>query len=405
MRFLTVLCSICTILPVFAGPTSLPISVSIDIFPGEKAAGHIVRLKDGASKENVVREVVKLLFGKLGKLGITHEYECALNGFAGIFDPVTLAALQMMPGVASISENGIVRTTETVTQSNAPWGLSRLSSASFLPHEADPFGLDYSYAYDSKAGKDVDIYIIDTGIRFSHKDFEGRARWAYTAPTAVGLPTDGNGHGTHCAGTAAGTQYGVAKKAKLHGVKVLSDLGSGTTSDVISGMDFVLCERNKFGRPTVASMSLGGGISPPLDAAAQKLVEGGVHLVVAAGNDNADADATSPAHVREAITVGASNITDGRAYFSNYGPAVDVFAPGVNVTSAWNDSDNGTNTISGTSMATPHIAGLVAYLLSLGDSTMTPAAMSQWIKDLALKGILNDIPSGTTNILAQNDLA
>ncbi|TEB37713.1 serine protease [Coprinellus micaceus] len=403
MRFLTVLCTICTVLPVFAGPTLVPIGVSIEIYPGEKAGGHIVRLEDGAPREDIVSLVTGLLAGKPGNLGITHEYDAVFSGFAGRFDPLTLAALQITPGVASITEDGIVRTTEIVTQRDAPWGLARLSSKSRLAGNAD--ALDYAYHFDSKAGEGIDIYIIDTGIRTSHQDFGGRAEWSYPNSESSAQQADGNGHGTHCAGTAAGGRYGVAKKAKIYAVKVLSDDGTGTTSDVIAGMNHVIGQKKASGRPTVASMSLGGLPDSAMDSAAEAMVRAGVHLVVAAGNSYSLAETSSPARVKAVITVGASDIKDARATFSNFGPVVDVFAPGVDITSAWNTADNGTAVLSGTSMATPHIAGLVAYLLSLEGEDISPAVMSQRIKDLALKGQLTGIPPLTANRLAYNGLS
>ncbi|KAJ3531108.1 hypothetical protein NMY22_g8288 [Coprinellus aureogranulatus] len=394
MKFLTLLCTVAAALPVIlAGPTP---AISIETVQGAKTGRHIVTLKKGVGKADVLGKIASIR-GVTPGTGVTHEWDAAINGFAGNFDKDTLAALQGLPGVASIVEDGIVNT--TATQSNAPWGLGRINSKTRLGC-ADA-SLTYTYKYDDRAGQGVDIYIIDTGIRVTHTDFGGRAKWG---ATFGGYPSqDGNGHGTHCAGTAIGGRYGVAKKANVYAVKVLSDSGSGSTADVVSGLNWAVSAARARGKPAVFSMSLGGSPNTALDTATKNAVAAGFHVVVAAGNSNVDAINSSPARVPEAVTVGASNILDQRASFSNYGTLVDVFAPGQNVISAWKDSDSATASLSGTSMATPHVAGLIAYYISTEGNT-TPAAMSLKLKTRALLGVQNPftLPAGTVNNLVCN---
>lgn len=206
---------------------------------------------------------------------------------------------------------------------------------------------------------------------------------------------DGHGHGTHCAGTAAGKKYGVAKGASIIGVKVLADNGSGSTTDIVDGLNWVMTNAKSTGKPSIASMSLGGDQSQALDDAVTKLITAGVQVIVAAGNSNVDASNTSPARVASAITVGASDINNAKATFSNFGAALDVWAPGVNITSTWIGTTTSVKTISGTSMATPQVAGLAAYLLSK-DTSMTPDALFSKIKSLAIPNAISGVPDGTT---------
>lgn len=259
---------------------------------------------------------------------------------------------------------------ESEVEKSAPWGLARISHRDSLS-----FGTFNKYLYAAEGGEGVDAYTIDTGINVDHVDFEGRAHWGKTIPTND-EDIDGNGHGTHCSGTIAGKKYGVAKKANVHAVKVLRSSGSGTMSDVIKGVEWAVESHNRKSKAakdgkakgfkgSVANMSLGGGKSPTLEIAVNAGVEAGVHFAVAAGNDNADACDSSPAAAENAVTVAASTLADERAYFSNYGKCTDVFAPGLNILSTWTGSKHAVNTISGTSMASPHIAGLLAYFVSL----------------------------------------
>jgi len=281
-----------------------------------------------------------------------------------------------------------------VTQSaNVPWGLARIS------HRAVN---QSAYVYDSSAGAGTCSYVIDTGIYVEHSQFQGRATWLANF-AGDNKASDGNGHGTHVAGTIGGVDFGVAKKTLLFAVKVLNSGGSGTTAGVIAGMDFVTSDAPTRNCPngTVANMSLGGSKSTAINAAAAAMVKAGVFLAVAAGNSDDDAAFYSPASEPTACTVGASDSTDVRAWFSNYGSLVDIFAPGVDVLSSWIGSVNATDTISGTSMASPHITGLGAYLLGLL-GPKTPAALCEYIKETATKSALTDIPNDTVNALAFN---
>lgn len=276
----------------------------------------------------------------------------------------------------------------TETQQNAPWGLGRISHRQRGSNE---------YVYESAAGEGTCVYIVDTGIEDSHPEFEGRARQlrSFTSGTR-----DGNGHGTHCAGTIGSKSYGVAKKATLYGVKVLGDNGSGSTSGIVQGLDFVASDRRNRNCPNgvVASMSLGGSYQQALNNAATNLQRSGVFVSVAAGNDNRDAQYTSPASAQDVCTVGATDINDNRSSFSNYGRVVNIFAPGTNVLSTW--IGGRTNTISGTSMATPHIAGLTAYLMSLGKVSASDAC--SYIARTATQNTIRGMPAGTVNLLAYN---
>ena len=238
----------------------------------------------------------------------------------------------------------------TVDQSNATWGLDRIDQQNL------PLNTTYTYAYT--AGN-VHAYIIDTGIRLSHNEFGGRATWG--ANFAGGKSDDCNGHGTHVAGTVGGATYGVAKAVKLVAVKVLGCSGSGTTRGVIDGIEWVADNALK---PAVANMSLGGGASNALDQAVNNAVGSGVTFAVAAGNSGANACNYSPARAASAITVGATTSTDARASWSNFGSCLDIFAPGSGITSAWKNSNSATKTISGTSMASPHVAGVAALYLA-----------------------------------------
>ncbi|KAF9473509.1 serine protease [Pholiota conissans] len=391
MRFISSLFSL-ALLAVAAVDAATPLRV-VEKFHGDTSGRYIVKLKDGVSKSSVLAGI------KSAK--VTHDWK-VINGFAGDLDDAALAALRASPDVEYVSEDGIMHT--MTTQTNAPWGLGRISTTAKLSSTSTS-SLTFSYTYDASAGSGVDIYIVDTGVYTAHSQFGGRAIWGATFGGYASA--DGNGHGTHCAlsldfrGTAAGSQYGVAKSARIIAVKVLSDEGSGSVSDIVSGLNWVNTNVASTGRPSIVSMSLGGSASTALDNAVTSLTNAGIHVAVAAGNSNVDAGSTSPARAASAITVGASTIADARASFSNYGSVVDIFAPGQNVISSWIGSTTATNNISGTSMATPHVAGLIAYLIGLQGNT-TPAAMSTKLKSLAVKNALSGLPSGTANNLAHN---
>jgi len=327
---------------------------------------------------------------------ITHELDI-INGYAGDFTEDDLNDLRAHPDIASIEEDAIVQTCTVVTQTDATWGLGRITSQVKLT--GNDHDLNFKYKYESSAGKGVNVYVIDTGIFIKHPAFQGRAFWGKTFGPYK--DADGNGHGTHCAGTVISGPYGVAKASHVIAVKVLSDAGSGNISDVIAGVNWVATEARRTGKPSVASMSLGGGVSPALDSAVVGLYNKGVTVVVAAGNDNKDATNYSPARVRQAITVAASTIQDTKATFSNWGAPVDIWAAGLNVISTWNDGK--TKMISGTSMATPHVAGFAAYLLGI-DSSLTPAQVAKLIDTKSLKNVLTGVPTGTANKLLHNKL-
>ncbi|HSK07994.1 MAG TPA: S8 family peptidase, partial [Vicinamibacterales bacterium] len=293
-------------------------------------------------------------------------YEHAIKGFAVELPEQAVQGLSRNPHVAYVEPDSEVWAFET--QTNPTWGLDRIDQRA-LP-------LGKSYTYDTMANQ-VTAYIIDTGIRFSHNDFGGRAVTGFDAIDG-GTADDCNGHGTHVAATVGGTTYGVAKGVSLVAVRVLDCNGSGTTSGVIAGVDWVTANHVK---PAVANMSLGGGASSTLDTAVKNSIAAGVSYAVAAGNGDRIGRAQnacnySPARVPEAMTIGATTNTDAKASWSNYGSCVDWFAPGVSITSAWYTSNTATNTISGTSMATPHTAGVAALYLQSNSS-----ASAQQVRD------------------------
>jgi len=275
-------------------------------------------------------------------------------------------------------------------ETHAPWGLARISHRHW-ENETD----HDLYPYYETTGENVTAYIVDTGCNVDHNDFEGRASWGVS--TVDEGMFDGNGHGTHVSATVAGKKYGVAKKANIVAIKVLSSEGSGSTSGVIKGIEWAAehhterAKKSKDGKAkSVANMSLGGGRSRALDHAVDAAVAAGIHFAVAAGNENQDACNTSPAASQHAITVGASTITDRRAWFSNWGRCVDIFAPGKDILSAWKGSKSATNVISGTSMASPHICGVLASYISRPEyEDLDPSEIKELItKKLSTKGAI-----------------
>lgn len=354
-------------------PLAPLVSAQGDAAPGQ----YIVTVKSGTShREHAM--------GAVPQRTVTHEFSHVLNGFSARLDAAQLDHLRRDPDVVSVTQAATVHTTATApgsTQSDPDWGLDRLDAAS---------GLDQKYTYDH-TGKGVTAYVIDTGIDTADSDFGGRASVAFDATGGDGK--DCNGHGTHVAGTIGGTKYGVAKAVTLKAVRVLDCQGSGTDADVVAGMDWVAQHAQK---PAVANMSLGGAKSSTVDAAAAKLSGSGVFLAVAAGNDSADACTGSPSGASGVLAVAASDQTDASASFTNYGKCVKVYAPGVNITSDW--LNNGTNTISGTSMATPHVVGVAAlYKEANGDGSQS--AVTDWITAHAVKNAVTSVPSGTPNLL------
>ncbi|MFJ3938599.1 S8 family peptidase [Streptomyces parvus] len=351
--------------------------------PGTISDSYIVTLKESAAKSDSAKG--KALAKKYGA-SIERTYRSALNGYAVEATAAEAKKFAADPAVASVSQNRTF--TVSATQTNPPsWGLDRIDQRS-LP-------LDQRYTYPDKAGEGVTAYVIDTGVRISHSDFGGRAFNGYDAIDNDNVAQDGHGHGTHVAGTVAGTAYGVAKKAKIVGVRVLNNQGSGTTAQVVAGIDWVTANAQK---PAVANMSLGGGADSVLDAAVQRSIDSGITYAVAAGNESTNASTKSPARVADAITVGSTTSSDARSSFSNYGSVVDIFAPGSSITSAWNSSDSATNTISGTSMASPHVAGAAAIYLADNPGS-SPAQVSAGLVAAATTGVVGNPGSGSPNRL------
>ncbi|MBE1461246.1 S8 family peptidase [Kibdelosporangium phytohabitans] len=359
--------------------------------PATAAEGNVV----GAGADGAIRDsyIVVLkpgattpaagLAGRFGgRLGFTYQ---AINGFSVQVSERQAKRLAADPAVAYVEQDRAVRV--TATQNNPPsWGLDRVDQRK-LP-------LDKKYTYANTASN-VNVYVIDTGVRATHKDFGGRVKQGYDFIDNDTNADDGYGHGTHVAGTIAGSQYGVAKGASIYPVRVLGNDGSGTTAGVIAGVNWITQNAKK---PAVANASLGGGTSSTLDDAVRKSVAAGVTWVVAAGNSNTNADSFSPARVREAITVGATDKTDTRATYSNYGAALDLFAPGSGITSAWNTNDTATYTGNGTSFAAPHAAGAAALYLSTNTGA-TPAQVSQSLVAKATPGVVQNPGAGSPNRL------
>ncbi|MEU8026831.1 MULTISPECIES: S8 family peptidase [Micromonospora] len=354
-------------------------------------SSYIVVLKDSAvgGKAGTRAAAVASSAGSLAKRfggSVAQVYGAALNGFEVRLSEAAAKRLAAHPSVAWVEQNHEVSL--QTTQANPPWGLDRTDQAA-LP-------LSSSYNYTS-AGTGVTAYIIDTGININHNDFGGQAVDGYDAVDNALPAADCNGHGTHVSGTVGGTTYGVAKDVKLVAVRVLNCRGRGTNAGVIGGVNWVT-SNHQAGQPAVANMSLGGGANSSLDTAVANSIADGVTYAVAAGNSNANACTSSPAAVPTAITVGATQSNDARASFSNYGTCLDIFAPGVDVLSAWYNSNTATNTISGTSMASPHVAGAAARVLS-NNPTWTPAQVASYLTSTATAGVVTSPGTGSPNRL------
>jgi subtilisin family serine protease len=314
----------------------------------------------------------------------TNIYAYALNGFSAEMSEDQALKLSADPRVKFVEEDSVMEA--TVTQTNPPWGLDRIGQRD-LP-------LNQAYSYTT-TGAGVNVYIIDTGIRRTHTQFGGRAFVGFDAIGDGQNSNDCNGHGTHVSGTVGGSTFGVAKAVRLFAVRVLNCSGSGTNSGVIAGVNWVTANHIS---PSVANMSLGGGASSALDTAVNNSINSGVTYAIAAGNANTNAANSSPARVAAAITVGSSTISDARSSFSNFGSVVDIFAPGSSILSAWRTSDTATATLSGTSMATPHVAGVAARFLQSNPGS-SPATVRNEIVNQATLNHLSGIPSGTANRL------
>jgi subtilisin family serine protease len=336
-------------------------------------------------------------------------YSHTIHGFAAKLTSAQLKRLRKDVRVKYIAQNGVVRATQGTPDGKIGPAAAPAppKGATVQPTPAGLWGLDRSdqqgttngsYVYVN-TGKGVKVYILDTGGNFTHNDFDGAAlnRLKSAIDFIDGGPaTDCNGHGTHVAGTIGGTTYGIAKAVTMYAVRVLDCFGNGTSAGVIAGIDWITYNHQN---PAVANASLGGGFSQPVNDAMTKSILYGVTWVVASGNSNADACGFSPASTPLALTVNASDINDNRAAFSNFGPCTDIYAPGVNVLSAWIGSDNATNTISGTSMASPHVAGLAALFLQTKPAA-TPTELGDVLKLNAQRDEIGGNPAGTPNLLA-----
>jgi serine protease len=346
--------------------------------PGE----YIVVLKEQPSPGAAAIDGVASAMARQHGVSVMRTYQHALRGFVIRGSEAQALALANNPHVAYVQENGVVRL--AATQTPVPsWGIDRVDQEN-LP-------LDNSYTYETEAAN-VHAYIIDTGILASHTDFEGRADTPFDSINDGQNGNDCNGHGTHVAATVGGRSFGVAKKVRLHGVRVLSCSGGGSYDGVIAGVDWVTGNAQ---RPAIVNMSLGGGSYQALDDAITRSIDAGIPYVVAAGNSNLDACNSSPARTPKAITVGATDSNDARASFSNWGSCLDIFAPGVNIPSAWIGDNAATRTISGTSMAAPHVAGAGALLLAKGVSAAN--IPGQLASDATLNKVAN--PNNSPNRL------
>ncbi|XXG98948.1 hypothetical protein Hte_005281 [Hypoxylon texense] len=379
-----------------------------DVIPGK----YIVSLRpdvDAALHLSWVRDVHRRSLARRGGSSSTAGLEKTygfggFSGYAGEFDDDTI--LQILSNVLHVEADREANLTSVSQQTNAPWGLEALSSRTRV---SDGNTRGHTYRYDSSGGAGTYAYVLDSGVLTNNSEFGGRAVKGYNAWDGTESFDDHFGHGTHVAGTIASNTYGVAKKATIVDVKVVRSVGYSTVAHVLDGINWVV--NNATGTPgraakSVINMSLAFTTSPTLNAAVDAAAAAGVLSVVGAGNDDADASARSPASAPSALAVGAVSWNRTRAYFSNYGPAVAVFAPGVDVASLWNVE--GVESVnSGTSMSSPHVAGLVCYLKGLesGSGLDSPAATVARVKQLAIADVVADAGTGSPNLLAYNGIA
>ncbi|KAM0086108.1 hypothetical protein ACKRZS_001707 [Fusarium odoratissimum] len=349
----------------------------------EAESKYIVVMKTTAVSQAVISTISKIVSNA------DYTYSNLFNGFSASLTKYELKDLLNNPNIDFIEKVSTLHGAST--QKNAPWGLARISNK--LP------GKDHTtYTYEESAGEGTCTYVLDTGIEVDHPEFEGRARFVQNFVDNADL--DANGHGTHIAGTIGSKTYGVAKKTQLFAVKVLNEHTAGQTSGILAGMDLIVedAATRKCPKGIVVNMSVSVASSPVINAAARYIVKSGYFLAVAAGNDDTDASHVSPSNEPMACTVGATAQNDTRASFSNYGVSVDVFAPGVDIKSTW--IKGGVKLESGTSMATPHVTGLAAYLLGLKD--IKASELCNFIASMSLKDVMKGIPENTVNLLIQN---
>ncbi|KAI5463872.1 peptidase S8/S53 domain-containing protein [Mariannaea sp. PMI_226] len=373
---------------------------------------YIVTYKSGidSSQRKKHEEDITKKAKKKNKKGVVDSLNLGeYKGYVVEIPPTELKDVADSNLIAYIEKDSVVNTSfvaasphsfhrrASTNQLHAPWGLARISHKD--GGNTGSFGS--GYYYDNSAGSGVRVYVIDTGIRLTHQEFEGRAIWG--ANFITGSPnTDENGHGTHVSGTIAGKTYGVAKKATVVAVKVLDKNGSGTMSGAISGLNWAVnnAKSRSAASKSVVNMSLGGSFTASVNAAVKAATDAGLTVVVAAGNSNDDASLYSPSSAPSAITVGAVEGTNYRAWFSNYGSLVDIFAPGVSILSSWFVSDSGSRYLAGTSMASPHVAGLAAYFIAK-EGLSGSVAVTNRILNAAIPGVVID-PEGSGNRVAYN---
>ena len=375
--------------PVRPAPTGAPAADRSGASPSPIANQYIVRFRDVVSDVDGEAKRVAAAHGGV----VTHVYKHAIKGMSLRLPDAAAQALRNAPNVAYVEPDQVM--SAIAIQSGATWGLDRTDQRDL------PLGGTYAYESD---GTGVTVYIVDTGILFAHGEFQpSRAITGADQITPGGSAADCNGHGTHVAGTVGGTTYGVAKKVKLVAVRVLDCGGSGPNSGVIAGIDWIT-ENHQAGQLAAANMSLGGGFSQALNDAVKRATADGVVFAVAAGNGDRffgipqNACNSSPASEPSALTVGATDRYDAQASFSNYGTCVDINAPGVSIASAWYTSTTATNTISGTSMATPHVAGVAALYLQANPGS-TPAQVASALTSNATSGKISGTKTGTPNLL------